>query len=178
LIVENTVIAGYDNGKLVALNLHNGKYIWEISLAMPKGRSEVERLVDLDADPIEVNGVIFISGYKGGVSAISASDGDVMWHNENVSSYTGLSHDFRYMYLSDTHSHVWQQYVTGFWVLVQLRIALQVGGVELLEEALFLVLLQHFLREIFHGLPHRVHVDGRRPHVRCAGTRYRRLVCA
>lgn len=108
LIVENTVIAGYDNGKLVALNLHNGKYIWEISLAMPKGRSEVERLVDLDADPIEVNGVIFISGYKGGVSAISASDGDVMWHNENVSSYTGLSHDFRYMYLSDTHSHVWQ----------------------------------------------------------------------
>ena len=43
--------------------------------------------------------------------------------------------------------------------------ALQIGGVELLEEALFLVLLQHVLREIFHGLPHWVHVDGRRPQV-------------
>ncbi len=108
VIVDNKVIAGYDNGKLIALDLNNGKYAWETSIAIPKGRSEVERLVDLDVDPLEINDVIYIASYRGGVAAISASDGDVMWRNESISSHSGLSNDFRYLYLSDSHSHVWQ----------------------------------------------------------------------
>ncbi len=108
VIVDNKVIAGYDNGKLIALDLNNGKYAWETSIAIPKGRSEVERLVDLDVDPLEIHDVIYIASYRGGVAAISASDGDVMWRNENISSHSGLSNDFRYLYLSDSHSHVWQ----------------------------------------------------------------------
>ncbi len=108
LIVGDKVIAGYDNGKMVALDLKNGKYAWEASISIPKGRSEVERLVDLDVDPLEINDVIYIASYRGGVAAISATDGDAMWRNENVSSHTGLSNDFRYLYLSDSKSHVWQ----------------------------------------------------------------------
>jgi len=108
LIVGDKVITGYDNGKLIALDLNNGKFAWETSIAIPKGRSEVERLVDLDVDPIETNDVIYIASYRGGIAAISASDGDIMWRNESISSYSGLSHDFRYLYLSDSHGHVWQ----------------------------------------------------------------------
>lgn len=108
LIVGDKVIAGYDNGKMVALDLKNGKYAWETTISIPKGRSEVERLVDLDVDPLEINDVIYIASYRGGVAAISAADGDAMWRNENVSSHTGLSNDFRYLYLSDSKSHVWQ----------------------------------------------------------------------
>ncbi len=108
IIVDDNVIDGYDNGKLMALQLADGKYVWEASIAIPKGRSEVERLVDLDADPIETGGVIFIAGYRGGIGAISAIDGDILWRNEEISSYSGLSHDFRYLYLSDSESHVLQ----------------------------------------------------------------------
>jgi outer membrane protein assembly factor BamB len=108
LIVDDKVIAGYDNGKLVALDLRNGKFSWETTISIPKGRSEVERLVDLDVDPIEINDVIYIASYRGGIAAISASDGDGMWRNENISSYSGLSNDFRYLYLSDSKSNVWQ----------------------------------------------------------------------
>jgi len=108
LIVENKVIAGYDNGKMVALDLKNGKHVWESTISIPKGRTEVERLVDLDVDPLEINDVIYIASYRGGVAAISASDGDAMWRNENISSHSGLSNDFRYLYLSDSKSHVWQ----------------------------------------------------------------------
>ena len=64
--------------------------------------------MDLDVDPIETNDVIYIASYRGGIAAISASDGDIMWRNESISSYSGLSHDFRYLYLSDSHGHVWQ----------------------------------------------------------------------
>ena len=108
IIVDGNVIAGYANGKLLALRLANGKSSWETSIAMPSGRSEVERLVDLDVDPIETRGIVFISSYQGGSSAILASDGDILWRNENVSSFSGLSHDWRYLYISDTRSNVWQ----------------------------------------------------------------------
>ena len=108
LIISDRVIEGFDNGKLIALRLIDGKYAWETTVAIPKGRSEVERLVDLDVDPIDVAGVIYIASYRGGVAAISESDGDIMWRNEAISSYTGLSHDFRYLYLSDATDDVWQ----------------------------------------------------------------------
>ncbi|TAN70434.1 MAG: outer membrane protein assembly factor BamB [Methylobacter sp.] len=108
IIVEDNVIGGYDNGKLMALRLADGKYVWETTIAIPKGRSEIERLVDLDVDPIVINGVIYIASYQGGIAAISELDGDILWRNETISSHSGLSHDFRYLYLADSESHVWQ----------------------------------------------------------------------
>lgn len=108
VIAEDKVISGYDNGKLMALQLKDGKYIWESNVVIPKGRSEVERLVDLDTDPLEAAGTIYIAGFHGGVSAISEVDGEVIWRNENISSYTGLSNDWRYLYLSDNESDIWQ----------------------------------------------------------------------
>ncbi len=108
IIVEENVIGGYDNGKLMALRLADGKYVWETSIAIPKGRSEIERLVDLDVDPIVINGVIYVASYQGGIAAVSELDGDVLWRNETISSYSGLSNDFRYLYLADSQSHVWQ----------------------------------------------------------------------
>ena len=108
IIVGDNVIEGYDNGKLMALRLADGKYAWETSVAIPKGRSEVERLVDLDVDPIEVSGIIYIASYHGGAAAVSELDGDVLWRNEAISSYTGLSHDFSSLYLSDTTDDVWK----------------------------------------------------------------------
>ncbi|MFU8789340.1 MAG: outer membrane protein assembly factor BamB [Methylobacter sp.] len=108
LIVEENVIGGYDNGKLIALRLLDGKYVWETSIAIPKGRSEVERLVDLDVDPIVVNGVIYVASYQSGMAAVSELDGDVLWRNETISSHSGLSSDTRYLYLTDSVSHVWQ----------------------------------------------------------------------
>ena len=108
IIVEGNVIAGYANGKLLALRLIDGKVGWETSIAIPSGRSEVERLVDLDVDPVETDGVIYISSYQGGTTAVLELDGDVLWRNEDVSSFSGLSYDWRYLYVSDTNSHVWQ----------------------------------------------------------------------
>ncbi len=108
IIVEENVIAGYANGKLLALRLIDGKNIWETSIAIPSGRSEIERLVDLDVDPVETDGVIFISSYQGGSTAVLEIDGDVLWRNEEVSSFSGMSYDWRYLYISDSNSHVWQ----------------------------------------------------------------------
>ncbi len=108
ILVQDRVVAGYANGKLLELRLQDGKNIWETSIAIPSGRSEVERLVDLDVNPVETDGVIFISSYQGGTAAILELDGDVLWRNEDVSSSSGISYDWRYLYVSDTSSFVWQ----------------------------------------------------------------------
>lgn len=108
IIVEENVISGEDNGKLIALRLLDGKFSWETSLFMPKGRSEIERLVDIDTDPIESHGVIYVSSYNGGVGAISELNGDVLWRKEDISSTAGLGSDDRYIYITDLESHVMQ----------------------------------------------------------------------
>ncbi|MGJ0490138.1 outer membrane protein assembly factor BamB [Methylobacter sp.] len=108
LISGENVVGGYDNGKLIALRLIDGKHIWETSIVIPAGRSEVERLVDLDVDPIETDGVIYIASYQGGIAAVSAVDGEVIWRNETISSSSGMANDWRYLYLTDSKSDVWQ----------------------------------------------------------------------
>ncbi|MGR9072380.1 MAG: outer membrane protein assembly factor BamB [Gammaproteobacteria bacterium] len=108
VIVEDTVVGGYANGKLIALRLADGKHVWETSVAIPKGRSEIERLVDLDGDLLEVDDVIFVPSYQGGISAVLALDGDLLWNNDKISSSSGFSYDWRYLYLSDLEGDVWQ----------------------------------------------------------------------
>lgn len=108
VIVDKNIIAGYANGKLLTLRLSDGKSGWETSIDIPSGRSEVERLVDLDVDPVESGGVVFVSSYQGGTTAVLALDGGVLWRNDNVSSYTGIGYDWRHLYISSTESHVWQ----------------------------------------------------------------------
>ena len=108
LIYDDKLIAGAANGKLLALQLTDGKALWETTIAIPTGRSEVERLVDLDVDPVESHGSFYIASYQSGCAAVSEADGDVLWRNESVSTYTGISADWRYLYISDSHSEVWQ----------------------------------------------------------------------
>jgi outer membrane protein assembly factor BamB len=108
LVIEDTLIEGYDNGKLMAFRLEDGKYVWESTVTIPKGRSEVERLVDIDVDPIESRGVIYTASYNGGAAAVSILDGDVLWRNEAISSHTGLAQDEQYLYISNSEGHVFQ----------------------------------------------------------------------
>ncbi len=105
---ENSLIIGSANGKMQALQLRDGKNLWEATIAMPSGRSEIERLVDLDVDPIISRGAIYVSSFQGGTSSVSEVDGDVIWRNPEVSSYAGISADFRYLYVSDINSEVSQ----------------------------------------------------------------------
>jgi outer membrane protein assembly factor BamB len=107
VMVKNTVMLGFASGKLMALELHSGKNLWETTVAMPTGRSEVERLVDLAADPVSQEDLIYVSSYHGGLSALTA-EGNVLWRNEHLSSATGVGSDGRYLYITDNDSDVWQ----------------------------------------------------------------------
>lgn len=108
VIVGELVIIGYANGKLVALNALDGANVWETSIAIPHGRSEVDRLTDLNGTPIVRDDTIFVSSYKSGINAVTPVDGEVLWRNESLSAFQGLSADYSYLYLTDSNSDVWQ----------------------------------------------------------------------
>ncbi|WP_097990938.1 outer membrane protein assembly factor BamB [Methyloterricola oryzae] len=108
IIAEGLVLDGYASGKLIALRLEDGKLEWEATVALPHGRSEIERLVDVDSVPVVKGGTIYVSGYQGGLAAVNMKDGEVLWRQDKVSSYSGLAASGRTLFLTDGNSDVWQ----------------------------------------------------------------------
>ncbi len=115
VITDGVIIAGFDNGKIVLLELHTGKVIWEFPVAQPRGRSELERMVDIDAEPLVVDNMIYVTSYQGRTLAIEKNQ-NLLWERK-LSSYAGLGIDADYVYVSDTQSHVWalDRYTGEYW---------------------------------------------------------------
>jgi len=106
VIANDEVFAGLANGKLVALNLKDGSLLWEAAVAIPQGRSELERMVDVDADPLVAGDTVYAVAYQGRVVAFERSTGRELWARD-MSSYNNLAADEHALYLSDSQGDVW-----------------------------------------------------------------------
>jgi outer membrane protein assembly factor BamB len=106
VVADGRVYAGLDTGKLVALDLASGQLLWEESVSAPSGRSEIERLVDLDADPVLADGSLYAVSYGGQLIALDAASGKLRWR-QALSSYSGLAVDGERVYASDRDGRVW-----------------------------------------------------------------------
>lgn len=119
VIVGTTVIAGFDNGRLLAAGLDDGIVEWESVLSQPKGRSDLERLVDVDGAIAVVGQDVYAVGYQGRLAALAVESGQILWARE-ISSHSGIGADWENIYtLSDdgevigllrrNGSEVWRQ---------------------------------------------------------------------
>jgi outer membrane protein assembly factor BamB len=106
IVIYDAVIAGFDNGKIALLELHTGKVRWEYPVAVARGRTELERMVDIDAELLLADDILYVSSYQGPTVAVNMKKGELLW-KKKVSSYAGLGLDFDYLYVTDTNSHVW-----------------------------------------------------------------------
>ncbi len=100
------VIAGFASGKVAALTIGEGFVAWEASVAVPKGRSEIERMVDIDGDPVIMGSAVYVVTYQGRVAVIDAQSGGLGW-TRDMSSHAGLGVDFAQVYITDQDSNVW-----------------------------------------------------------------------
>ena len=100
LVAGNLIIAGLDTGKLLVLSLDKGLPITEKTIAPPRGRTEIERLIDIDSEPKVFGDTLYLAAYRGNVAAINMRDGNLLW-TRSLSSYAGLDVDARQVYLSD-----------------------------------------------------------------------------
>ncbi|MEX0373413.1 outer membrane protein assembly factor BamB [Spiribacter roseus] len=106
VLVNGGVVVGFDNGRLAALELGNGDVAWEASVAVPEGRSDLERMVDLDADPAVAGGDVFAGAYQGRVAGIALANGQIAWTRE-VSVLGGISVDDSNVYVTDERGRLW-----------------------------------------------------------------------
>ena len=106
LAIGTTVVAGLDNGRLIALEAADGKPLWEQTVSAPTGRTELERITDIDAQLIAGEGVVYVASYGGEVAAISFDTGDVLWRYA-LKSYAGLALAADRLIVSDEEGLVW-----------------------------------------------------------------------
>lgn len=95
--VGNTVIAGFDSGRIVATELDTGTIVWESLISPPQGRSDLDRLSDIDGSLAVVGQDLYASGYQGRLASLASESGQVLWNRE-ISSYSGVSADWNSVY--------------------------------------------------------------------------------
>jgi len=106
LVTRGAAIVGFDNGKLTAVTLRQGAVAWEAAVSIPRGRSELDRMVDIDGLFEEKDGIVYVASYQGRLAAINLQNGSVIW-SRKMSSFTGLMLDGSNLYLTDEFSNVW-----------------------------------------------------------------------
>lgn len=105
LVAMDVTLAGMDNGKFVALDNESGAVLWETAASVPEGRSELERMTDIDGRPLLFENVIFIPGFQGQLVAINPFTAQTLW-SKRISSYRSLAAGFGNIYVSEANDHV------------------------------------------------------------------------
>ena len=100
MILGDNAIAGFADGKVVAINLRSGNVAWEARVAIPQGRSEIERIVDIDGSMALQGGELYVASYQGRLAAIDTRSGRRLWQR-NVSSVSGVGVGFGNVYVAD-----------------------------------------------------------------------------
>lgn len=97
VIAGDAVIAGFDNGRLVAIDLDDGIVEWESVLTPPSGRSDLDRLADVDGSLAVVGQDVYAAGYNGRLASLAAESGQLLWARE-ISSPSGVTADWNNVY--------------------------------------------------------------------------------
>jgi outer membrane protein assembly factor BamB len=105
VLAGSTVICGFDSGKVMAVNLESGEILWQAQVSTPKGRSELERLADVDAAVQVDGGDVYAVGYQGRAAMIALDSGQIWWARD-LSSYRGLALDDANLYVATSEGDV------------------------------------------------------------------------
>ncbi len=105
VVVSDVVFAGQASGKMLAASLKDGRVIWEIPVAQSQGRSEIERLIDVDSPVLVAGRVLIAAAYQGKIVAVSLDNGRLLW-SRDISTYLPLASDGAHVFISDDRGHL------------------------------------------------------------------------
>jgi outer membrane protein assembly factor BamB len=101
IITKEMAICGFDNGKVMAVSLNTGDTIWDTALASPHGRTELDRLIDIDSGVRVVGDNVFAAGFQGRTAMLALDSGQIWWAHD-MSSYRGLAADDDNLYVAQS----------------------------------------------------------------------------
>ena len=101
LVNRGVIYAGYPGGKVIALELDSGKPIWEATISLARGATELERIADVSGLPVLDDTRICAAVYQGRTGCVETLNGNVLWSRE-ISSANGVAIDAKNVYVADT----------------------------------------------------------------------------
>jgi outer membrane protein assembly factor BamB len=104
-VAGNLAVTGFDNGRIGAYSLRDGEAQWENVVAVGRGRTEIERLADVDATPQVLGQDVYVVSYGGRLANLAIETGQILWTAE-MSSYNGLSLDWTSVYVAEADGEV------------------------------------------------------------------------
>jgi outer membrane protein assembly factor BamB len=106
IISGGQVIVASANGKITALARNDGRMIWEQSVGVAEGRTDLERMIDVDGRIAVQRGDVFLAGYNSAAQALTSDGGRTLW-TRDLSSVAGLAVGDDAVFVSATNGEFW-----------------------------------------------------------------------
>lgn len=105
LISQGSAMVPFDNGQVLSFDLTTGQLRWSARVGQPQGKTELERLVDVDSALLEMGPYVYGAGYNGRLVAIAKGPGRIAWA-QSVSTAQNIAGANNQIFVSDADSHV------------------------------------------------------------------------
>lgn len=112
VIANGGALFGTATGKLTVVVLENGLQAWEARLAIPKGATELQRIIDSDSKPVVLGNLAYSVAFNGQLSAVELSTGRVVWARE-YSSFQNIAIASGRIFVSDYNDSVFGLELNG-----------------------------------------------------------------
>lgn len=106
LPMDQHLYIGFANGNLAKVGIQQGQFYWVQPMAEPSGAFAIQRMIDIDADPIAYRQHLYAATYQGRIASLDHTSGRVRWSHD-ISSYTGMTADENSVYITDATGYVW-----------------------------------------------------------------------
>jgi len=106
IVSGNFVVVGGANGTVSAVAADDGRPLWEQRIGVGEGRTDLERMVDVDGRMAVLNGDLFVAGYESGAQALTLDGGRTLWQRD-MSSVSGLAAGTDGVYVAAADGTMW-----------------------------------------------------------------------
>ncbi|KLD75464.1 lipoprotein, partial [Xanthomonas hyacinthi DSM 19077] len=72
-----------DDGTLAALAMQDGRVLWEQTIGVPEGRTELERMSDVDGAPVLDGTTLYATSFKNQTLALEGPSGRPLWTRDH-----------------------------------------------------------------------------------------------
>jgi len=107
ILIGPLVVAGFDNGKIAAYQLHDGQKAWQVTVAKARGNTDLDRIIDVDGKIMSLGTALFAASLNGNMNGIDLAKGSTAWTN-SFSSSTGVNVNPEGLYSSDSKGNIWK----------------------------------------------------------------------
>jgi len=99
------VLAGLSSGKVIAVNAQTGTVVWEQKIAVGSGRTELDRMIDIDGNLYLSGNSLYAVSFQGKLASFDLDSGTILW-SRDASSYAGVTEQMGTVVVTHANSTV------------------------------------------------------------------------